>query len=122
MDHKNVLQGGRPCMLRACCQNQNAHLAQCHDAHSLCRTTLQAQSSADRVFINLVSQEQASGLRLGSQLLERQPVSETMLRLGPPLFKLVGLAIGNGLTDPSLQVTTAEGCTGYCSKKGMTLG
>ena len=31
-------------------------------------------------------------------------MSETMLQLGPPLFRLTGLAIGNGLTDPALQV------------------
>ena len=31
-------------------------------------------------------------------------MSETMLQLGPPLFRLTGLAVGNGLTDPALQV------------------
>lgn len=29
--------------------------------------------------------------------------------LGPPLFRLVGLAVGNGLTDPPTQVTRV-GC------------
>ncbi len=38
------------------------------------------------------------------QLLETQEVPAQMLQLGPPLFKLAGLAIGNGLTDPKLQV------------------
>ncbi len=38
------------------------------------------------------------------QLVETQEVPAQMLQLGPPLFKLAGLAIGNGLTDPKLQV------------------
>lgn len=38
------------------------------------------------------------------QLLETQEVPAQMLQLGAPLFKLAGLAIGNGLTDPKLQV------------------
>ena len=38
------------------------------------------------------------------QLLETQEMPAQMLQLGPPLFKLAGLAIGNGLTDPKLQV------------------
>ena len=38
------------------------------------------------------------------QLVETQEVPTQMLQLGPPPFKLAGLAIGNGLTDPKLQV------------------
>lgn len=33
-----------------------------------------------------------------------QPVPQLMMDLGAPLFQLKGLAIGNGLTDPHLQV------------------
>lgn len=45
------------------------------------------------------------------QLLETQEVPAQMLQLGAPLFKLAGLAIGNGLTDPKLQVLThADTC------------
>ncbi len=42
------------------------------------------------------------------QLTELQEVSSQVLQLGPPLFKLAGLAIGNGLTDPKLQVSTLQ--------------
>lgn len=34
-----------------------------------------------------------------------QPIPQVMMDLGPPLFRLVGLGIGNGLTDPQLQVS-----------------
>lgn len=34
-----------------------------------------------------------------------QPIPQLMMDLGPPLFQLKGLAIGNGLTDPQLQVS-----------------
>ncbi|DBB10125.1 TPA: hypothetical protein ACH3X3_001709 [Trebouxia sp. C0006] len=45
------------------------------------------------------------------QLVETQEVPTQMLQLGPPPFKLAGLAIGNGLTDPKLQVLThADTC------------
>lgn len=54
----------------------------------------------------ILQMEQTSNPDASQQLLETQEVSETMLRLGPPLFKLTGLAIGNGLTDPTLQVTS----------------
>ena len=37
-------------------------------------------------------------------LQHTKPFSDEMLELGPPVFKLAGLAIGNGLTDPQLQV------------------
>ena len=42
-----------------------------------------------------------------------QPLTQLMMDLGPPLFKLTGLAIGNGLTDPQLQVSNAE-CNTHC--------
>ena len=41
-------------------------------------------------------------------LLKSREMSETMLQLGPPLFRLTGLAVGNGLTDPALQVGFAR--------------
>ena len=41
---------------------------------------------------------------LTASQLKSPEMSETMLQLGPPLFRLAGLAVGNGLTDPALQV------------------
>ena len=43
-------------------------------------------------------------------LMHTQPLSQQMLQLGPPLFQLAGLAIGNGLTDPQLQVLPGFCC------------
>ena len=43
-------------------------------------------------------------LTASQPLLKSREMSETMLQLGPPLFRLTGLAVGNGLTDPALQV------------------
>ena len=40
----------------------------------------------------------------GVPLQVHQPIPQLMMDLGPPLFQLTGLAIGNGLTDPQLQV------------------
>lgn len=40
-------------------------------------------------------------------LMHTQQLSPQMLQLGPPLFQLAGLAIGNGLTDPQLQVSSS---------------
>lgn len=48
--------------------------------------------------------EQVWNLTAAQPLLKTREMSESMLQLGPPLFKLAGLAVGNGLTDPSLQV------------------
>ena len=36
-------------------------------------------------------------------LLHRRQLPKRATDLGPPLFKLTGLAIGNGLTDPATQ-------------------
>lgn len=36
-------------------------------------------------------------------LTHRRPLPQRALELGPPLFNLAGLAIGNGLTDPRTQ-------------------
>lgn len=44
-------------------------------------------------------------------LLKTWEMSETTLQLGPPLFHLAGLAVGNGLTDPALQVGSASRAT-----------
>ena len=44
------------------------------------------------------------------KLMEVQHIPNEMLQLGPPLFKLAGLAIGNGLTDPKLQVPFTTVC------------
>lgn len=41
-------------------------------------------------------------------LLRSRELSEIMLQLGPPLFRLTGLAVGNGFTDPALQVAFAR--------------
>ena len=38
-------------------------------------------------------------------LLQKRLLPERATALGPPLFKLTGLAIGNGLTDPATQVS-----------------
>ena len=48
--------------------------------------------------------QQVWNLTASQPLLKSREMSETMLQLGPPLFRLTGLAIGNGLTDPALQV------------------
>jgi hypothetical protein len=37
-------------------------------------------------------------------LLQKRLLPERATALGPPLFKLAGLAVGNGLTDPATQV------------------
>ena len=38
-------------------------------------------------------------------LLQKRLLPERATALGPPLFKLTGLAVGNGLTDPATQVS-----------------
>ena len=46
--------------------------------------------------------------RRGSEtqgLLTRRQLPKRATDLGPPLFKLAGLAIGNGLTDPATQAS-----------------
>ncbi|KAL3157467.1 hypothetical protein ABBQ32_011934 [Trebouxia sp. C0010 RCD-2024] len=48
-------------------------------------------------------------------LLKTRAMSVTAQQLGPPLFKLAGLAIGNGLTDPALQVLTHADTCHYMS-------
>ena len=48
--------------------------------------------------------QQVWNLTASQPLLKSRQMSENMLQLGPPLFRLTGLAVGNGLTDPALQV------------------
>ena len=50
---------------------------------------------------------------LPQPLLKTREMSEAQKQLGPPLFRLAGLAIGNGLTDPALQVVSAD-CVSDC--------
>ena len=45
-----------------------------------------------------------------AQLLERRQLPKRATDLGPPLFKLTGLAIGNGLTDPATQARSLSPC------------
>ena len=50
--------------------------------------------------------EAAHGQRQSRAPLQvQQAIPEAMMDLGAPLFSLTGLAIGNGLTDPQLQVS-----------------
>ena len=58
--------------------------------------------SAGHYILQMQQAHEASPAR--PPLLHTQPLSQQMLQLGPPLFQLAGLAIGNGLTDPQLQV------------------
>ena len=69
--------------------------------------------------------EQAHGIRQGEAPLQVQRhIPQAMMGLGPPLFSLTGLAIGNGLTDPQLQVSPLNktskikaGIRGACNRE-----
>lgn len=53
-------------------------------------------------------EEQLGQIRQSPLLSQRRLLPQRALEIGPPLFDLAGLAIGNGLTDPRTQVRTAR--------------
>ena len=69
----------------------------------------------DAVGHYILQMQQASDMTAYKPLLGSRQMSQTMLQLGPPQFKLFGLAIGNGLTDPTLQVMILSAVLALCN-------
>ena len=79
----------------------------CHSRHQIASNCLQIPCESNETHAGhfiLEMEAAAAGRKNGSRLLQQKTqLSQRAGDLGPPLFNMTGLAIGNGLTDPATQ-------------------